>query len=280
MSVYALAILYTIFVWWFSTGVILYLDGLPRHTFRWSMAAATLLLGWALYGLSATGYDASASGAYLSFSYGLLAWAWQEMGFLMGFMTGPRRTSCPTGCSNWRRARYATEAIAYHELGLITSVLIVFALTWDAPNQVGAWTFFILWAMRLSAKLNVFLGVRNLNAEFLPEHLAYLQSYFSEKAMNALFPISVGVSSVVAFYLWQQAGAAGPDAFQATGFSLLAALLTLAIVEHWLLVLPLPGAALWDWGLRSRSQPPPDRALAATLASANASNQRQPTATS
>ena len=32
--------------------------------------------------------------------------------------------------------------------------------------------------MRQSAKLNLFLGVRNLGVEFLPQHLRYLQSFF------------------------------------------------------------------------------------------------------
>ena len=52
----------------------------------------------------------------------------------------------------------------------------MFALTRDGANQVGLWTFVILWAMRQSAKLNVFLGVRNLSEEFLPEHLRYLET--------------------------------------------------------------------------------------------------------
>ena len=39
--------------------------------------------------------------------------------------------------------------------------------------------------MRQSAKLNVFLGVRNLNADFLPDHLKYLQTYFVRAPMNA-----------------------------------------------------------------------------------------------
>ncbi len=33
--------------------------------------------------------------------------------------------------------------------------------------------------MNLSARLNLFLGVRNLHAEFLPEHLRYLGSFFA-----------------------------------------------------------------------------------------------------
>ena len=50
--------------------------------------------------------------------------------------------------------------------------------------------------MRESAKLNLFLGVRNLSEEFLPAHLAYLQSYFRRRSMNMLFPFSVTVSTV------------------------------------------------------------------------------------
>ena len=40
---HGLPVLYALFVWWFSTGLILYLDGLPRRTFRWSMLGATVL---------------------------------------------------------------------------------------------------------------------------------------------------------------------------------------------------------------------------------------------
>ena len=45
MLEYGLPVLYALFVWWFSTGVIIYLDGLPVRTFRWSMLGATATLG-------------------------------------------------------------------------------------------------------------------------------------------------------------------------------------------------------------------------------------------
>ena len=48
------AAVYTLFVWWFSTGVILYLNGLPRHTFKWTMGGATVVLVAALYALKLT----------------------------------------------------------------------------------------------------------------------------------------------------------------------------------------------------------------------------------
>ena len=40
----------------------------------------------------------------------------------------------------------------------------------------------------MSAKLNVFLGVPNLNEEFLPEHLRYLQSFFTAQADEPAVP--------------------------------------------------------------------------------------------
>jgi putative photosynthetic complex assembly protein 2 len=110
----------------------------------------------------------------------------------------------------------------------------------------------ILWIMRQSAKLNVFLGVRNLNEGFLPSHLKYLQTYFTKRAMNRLFPVSVIVSTVVAAMIWQAAAATGITAFEATALTFAATLLTLAVMEHWFMVLPLPFEVMWNWGLKSR----------------------------
>jgi putative photosynthetic complex assembly protein 2 len=73
MADYLLPSLYALFVWWFSTGVIIYLDGLPPRTFRWSMAGATIVLVASIWGLSATAETATVGGAYAAFSYGLLA---------------------------------------------------------------------------------------------------------------------------------------------------------------------------------------------------------------
>ncbi|MGQ0700948.1 MAG: putative photosynthetic complex assembly protein PuhE [Panacagrimonas sp.] len=257
LSTHGLPILFTLFLWWFSTGAILYLDGLPRRTFRWSLAGASVVLICALYALSASATDTGASAAYCAFACALLVWGWLEMSFLMGFVTGPRTTACPPGSSGWRRVAYAIEAILYHEIALLLGALTIAVLTWEAPNQLGLETFVILWISRQSAKLNVFFGARNLSEEFLPDHLRYLQSYFARRPMNLLFPVSVTVGTIGAVVLWQLAFADGiPDA-DAIGLSFLATLLTLATIEHWFLMLPIPSNALWDWGLRSRRQTMP-----------------------
>jgi putative photosynthetic complex assembly protein 2 len=249
---YGLPVLYTLFVWWFSTGLILYLDGLPRGTFRWSLVGASGLLALGLYGLAASQNDTSVLGAYIAFTSGVLVWGWQEVGFLMGFITGPRRKPCPIGCSGWRHLGHAIQAMLYHELSLVATAGVVVAIAWGGENQVGTWTFLILWGMRESAKLNMFLGVRNLNEEFLPDHLQFLRSFFRRKAMNLLFPFSITVSMVILTLLVREAISAGSSDFAAAGYAFLGTLMALAILEHWFLVLPIPTASLWRWGLRSR----------------------------
>ena len=248
MSLYLLPIAYTLFVWWFSTGVIIYLDSLPRRTYRWTMLGTTVVLAVALYGLAVSSGDTTVAGAYHGFTCGLLIWGWLEVSFLLGFVTGVRNAPCPPGCTGWRRFGLAIQAVLHHELAIIAGAVVVVDLTWGGANQVGTWTFMVLWGMRCSAKLNLFLGAPNLNAQFLPQHLRFLESYLLKKPMNLLFPLSISVSSVVTVILVQRAIAA--DAAAATGLTFLAALMSLAILEHWFLVLPLPDAALWKWALR------------------------------
>lgn len=256
MADHGLPVLYALFLWWFSTGLILYLDGLPQRSFRWSMLACTGVALLSLWGLAATRDDTSVLGAYAAFTYGLLIWGWHEMSFLMGYVTGPRRVPCPEGCQGWRHLGHATAAILWHELAIAVTALVMVSLTWGGANQVGTWIFMVLWVMRLSAKFNVYLGVPNLTEEFLPQHLSYLKSFMRKRPMNALFPISVTIGTIVATRLVDRAWGAGEGSFEATAYTFVAVLLALAILEHWFLVLPLPDAALWSWALKSRAPNP------------------------
>jgi putative photosynthetic complex assembly protein 2 len=253
MSQYVLPALHSLFIWWFSTGVVLYLDGLPQRTFRWTMLGATVVLAIALAGLSLSSADTTVGGAYAAFTYALLAWSWIEVSFYLGYVTGPRTQTCPEGCGGWAHFGHAIMASLWHELAIFVLAATVFLLTWDQPNQVGAWTFCVLWWMHQSAKLNVFLGVRNLNEEFIPDHLSFLKSFFTKKPMNLLFPVSVTVSTIMAVVLFQRALSPSATAFEVAGFMNVGTMMALAILEHWLLVLPLPFAAIWAWGLTSRT---------------------------
>jgi putative photosynthetic complex assembly protein 2 len=245
---------YAVLLWWFTTGLILLLDGLPARTFRWSMAAATAALLAAGYVLRTSAADASVSGAYTAFTCAILVWGWLEMSFLMGFITGPRKHACVERCHGWRHFAHAAQAVAYNEIATLIGAAGIVAATWAAPNRVALWTFLILWSMRVSAKLNLFLGVPNLGEKFLPPHLQYLRSFFTKRPMNFLFPLSVSGSTLVLVLLAQTYHEAS-GAFHSVGCALLSSLLALAVLEHWFMVLPLPNEKLWKWALRSERAP-------------------------
>jgi putative photosynthetic complex assembly protein 2 len=234
------AVLIAVSIWWMSTGLILILDGLPRRTYPVSMAGATVLLGSALFGVSYVRDDLSPRGAYIGFGCGIAVWAWLEMSFLMGFLTGSRQHACPAQCGGWRHFLHAIQAILHHELAIIGLGMSVFALSAQGTNRIAAQTIAVLWAMRASTKLNLFLGVRNLSTELLPPDLAYLGGFFRRRPMNFLFPFSITGGTLLAAH------------YVLTGQALLGTLAVLGVLEHWVLVLPFPATALWSWALRSR----------------------------
>ncbi|MFM2118733.1 MAG: hypothetical protein RL722_201 [Pseudomonadota bacterium] len=242
---------YALLVWWLSTGIILWLDGLPRRTFAWSLTGASLVLAAGLWGLHHTRMDVSPTGAYCAFTCALLVWAWQELAFLLGVVTGPHRQACPPQLAGWARTRLALGTVLHHELALLLLAGAVWLATAGGDNAVGWWTYVALWVMRQSAKLNLFLGVRNLSEAFLPDHLKYLHSYFRRRAMNPLWPLSFTACALSAWWVWQ-AAALPEGAAAITGLALLGSLLALGALEHLMLVLPMPPEALWRWGLRSR----------------------------
>ena len=250
----ALPVAFAVFIWWFSTGIVLLLDGLPRTTFRWSHLLSSMLALGAFAGLAHTAAQTTPAGAFCAFTCALLVWGWHELSFLTGWVTGPRTQPESSGASGGQRFVQAVQTILWHELAIAASGAVIVALTWGASNQVGTQTFLVLWAMRISAKLNIFLGVRNLSIELLPPHLKYLGSYFRKRAMNLLFPLVVTAATVVAVLMVREAMAAPAGSAQAIGLMLVNTLLILAIVEHWLLVLPINASAMWRWAMHKPQQ--------------------------
>jgi putative photosynthetic complex assembly protein 2 len=249
---YAAPALFALFVWWFGTGVVLLLDGMPRRTFRWSLALSSLIALAALVCIQRSAQHGTVAAAYGAFTCAVLAWGWHELAFLTGWITGPRKAACSAPAHGPTRFHEAVQVILWHELAIILMLLVIVALTWGQPNQVATWTFALLWVMRLSAKLNLFLGVRNRGEEFLPAHLVYLASYFRARSFNALLPLTLlagGAGAVLV--IGQAVGSAGA---QRVGLLLVASMLVLALLEHLLMVLPLQSSALWRWAMR-QAQP-------------------------
>jgi putative photosynthetic complex assembly protein 2 len=249
--------LFALLVWWLGTGIVMLLDRLPRTTFGLSMGVSTVVAVGALVCIAQAAQSSSPAGAYAAFTCAVLVWGWHELAFLTGWLTGPRKLACSAPLHGPTRFREAVRTILWHELGIVATFGLVVYLSWGGPNPVAAWTFGLLWVMRLSAKFNLFLGVRNRGEQFLPAHLSYLSSYFPRRPMNALLPLILLAGVAVNVGLFQ--GAAQASGAPRVALLLVAALLSLALIEHLFMVTPFEPTALWRWAMRpsrwSRSRP-------------------------
>lgn len=249
----AVAILYALFVWWFSTGLVFLVVLRRPAALRAGLIGAAAAAPLCLVVLARAGAMTGVAGAYIAFTAAVVLWGTQEVAFLSGVVTGPRPRPCPPGARGLDRLGAAVAAILWHELALIAASAAVVAVTWQAPNQIGALTFLVLWIMRVSAKLNLFLGVPVLNDEAMPTRIAHLRSYFRRGPISWLFPICVlGAVLLVARFAEM---AADPQASRATvaGACLLVGLTALALAEHLFMLVPLPIDRLWRWSTRAAS---------------------------
>jgi putative photosynthetic complex assembly protein 2 len=268
--------LFALFLWWFSTGALMFAVGRAPSTFRWTMLVMTGMLAYAMYGIAETVRDASVAGAYWGFTYSLMAWAWPEASFLTGQVTGPRTIDAPQNAKGRARFIAATETVIHHELAIAAIGLAIAAMSWGQPNQTALWTYLILWALRLSAKFNLFLGVQNTGRDLLPQHLTYIGSYLPVRPMNGLFPISITLGTAVTASLVAYACHPGTTAFGVTNATLLAALAGLGVLEHWAMVLPLPIDKLVAWTRSGAGAHVAHVATADTTTDPNAQSWSQP----
>ncbi|WP_120077859.1 putative photosynthetic complex assembly protein PuhE [Aurantiacibacter odishensis] len=251
-SGHILPVVATIAMWFFATGLIAWLDNRERATFPRSLAWAGVAGVAGLVAVVASMHTVSLGAVYLSFAGAILIWAWHEIGFLTGAIAGPRREPCPPDARGWDRFGHASAAMAWHEIALALTALVLIALTWSAPNQVGAMVFLLLFVLRLSTKLNIFVGVPNMSTEIIPPHLAYLQSYFGPRRLHPLLVASVIGNVALATWLGLAALQAAPGSAEAAGASLLFALAALGALEHLFLALPFRDGALWKWAIPAR----------------------------
>jgi len=246
---HAIAASYVAFLWWFSTAAILRADRLPPRTFPITLGGATVLLALGLAGILASRDNATPAGNYAAFGSALLVWAWAETAFLLGYVTGPRTTSLSS--SGWGRFAQAVATILWHEVATIGLLVVIAVLAADAANPLAFDTFALLWLLRVSAKLNLFLGVRNTGESLLPPHLGYLASYFARRRSNALMPVSLlamaGAGGLMAIAAFDP----GIRPHDSTALVMKATLLALAALEHVFMVLPLDLTRIFAWSATS-----------------------------
>jgi putative photosynthetic complex assembly protein 2 len=244
------AALAAIFLWWFSTGVIMLAVRRADQTGR-HLAVVILalpLLGFGLWAVVQSLHLSTLPGVYLGFLGALAIWGWIELAFLAGVITGPLRAPCLPGLSGQPRFFRAFATIAWHELALTCGLLALVLMSGEAENRMAVATYLILFVARILAKLNLFFGVPRINFEFIPARLTHLKSYFRRGPLTFAFPVAITVLTAFLALCLERLWFAGSDVALA-GYALLTALAALALLEHWLMVVPLPDAKLWRWML-------------------------------
>ena len=263
--------LFALLAWWFGTGAILWLVRRPTGGFRGRMAAVTiagLASVWvAWHSMQVSGPAA----AYLGFASVIVMWGWHEMAFLSGWITGWRKSPLTPGARGLLRFKESVQVVLHHELALLFNFTLLWVLQQGHPNHVAICTFALLWCMRLSAKLNLFFGVPEVGEQYLPDHLKYLGSYFRRGRVSLFFWGSIAMAS--GSWLWLVSQARSGAVEVTTGWVLLAALLGLAIVEHLIMMFPLPLQKLWGWAMGTPAAAPAV-AAAAVPAMPGASGER------
>lgn len=185
---------------------------------------------------------------YLGFLGALAVWGWGELAFLTGVISGPMKEDCPNGPSEQSQFGRAFATVAHHEILLLMGLLGLVVTSAGADNRMALATYSILFLARISAKLNLYFGVPRINTEFVPGRLAHLKTYFRKSPATLAFPIAITVLTALLAVCIERLITAEAIVTQ-TGFALLTALAALALLEHWLMVIPLPDAKLWRWML-------------------------------
>ncbi|MEO1487987.1 MAG: putative photosynthetic complex assembly protein PuhE [Pseudomonadota bacterium] len=242
----------TVMIWFVATGLVAWADNRDAKTFPRSLAIGGFAGISGLVVILIASQSVSSMAVYIAFVGALLVWGWHEIGFLTGAAAGPRREPAAPGLKGFERFTQASATVIHHEVALALTALLLISLSWNAPNQIGATVFVLLFGLRLCAKINMFIGVPNSTAEMLPPHLGYLKSYFGRNRMTWLLTGSIAAISAIALWFGSLAAAAPLGSAEMVGASLLTTLCMLGALEHLFLALPFRDGMLWGWALPRR----------------------------
>lgn len=253
------SMLLTVVLWWGSTAVIarLIVGNPERYPVLLRIFATIGATGFAV--ILATREVNSTASAVAALLAALAVWSWIEVTFLTGKITG-LTGSKPANATTLRHGfvRHAISALAailWHELLIVAMIVIVAVGTYDSSNDLALQVLLLLWLMRSSAKLNLFLGVRNLGEGFFPPHLQHLLGFMRQRRMNPLMPVSLLLAGAICGYFCTAALTAS-STHDVAAATIIATLSVLALIEHLLMILPVPAETLWRWSLANRRSSP------------------------
>ena len=235
--------------WWLVTGVIV---ALQRN--EWTKLAAwtisTAVAIWAVYVIHAQRGERTAASARRTFLAATAVWMWINVGLYGGWIVGPGQAASVAGEPTLLRASEAIVALLWHELLCVLLLFVTWLLVRRSPNRLAFSALATYWAVLQVAKLNIFFGVANPGARFLPPHLQFLLSYYGPPVNTDFLPFSFFAAVGVALVFWWN-GWQAKDAFLRQSRALLAMLIALAAVEYLLLAVH-SDAPLWEVFLRAR----------------------------
>jgi putative photosynthetic complex assembly protein 2 len=235
--------------WWLVTGVIV---ALQRN--EWTkLAAWTISTGvaiYAVYVIHAERTQRTATSARRTFLASTAVWMWINVGLYGGWIVGPGRAASVAGEATLLRATEAITSLLWHELLCVLVLFVTWLHVRRSPNRLAFAALATYWMVLQVAKLNIFFGVANPGARFLPPHLQFLLTYYGPPANTDFLPFSFFAAFGVALIFWWN-GWQAKDAFLRQSRALLAMLIALAAVEYLLLGVHSQ-APLWEVFLKAR----------------------------
>ncbi|MEO7359293.1 MAG: DUF3623 family protein [Gemmatimonadaceae bacterium] len=228
--------------WWAATGVTLAMQR-SEFTSTASVITATVfaMVGCLLIVNSRS--ETTVRSARLAFLGSALVWWWCSTLFYAG--VGIQiADNIPTGPRTLALAFQAIEATVRPDLLGVFALILLAALVWRKPNSTAFWTLLVFFGSLQTAKLNVFMGVRNSGVDWLPEHLVGLSQFFGPPQNSALLPVTIA-GLAACFLVTAVMSRAATGAFRKHMLAMLSFLLGLALLEHVFLGVNLT-LPLWD----------------------------------
>ena len=235
--------------WWLVTGVIVALQRNEWTKFAaWTISTGVAI--YAVYVIHAERTQRTASSARRTFLASTAVWMWINVGLYGGWIVGPGHAASVPGEATLFRATEAISALLWHELLCVLVLFVTWLHVRVSPNRLAFAALATYWIVLQVAKLNIFFGVANPGARFLPPHLQFLLSYYGPPANTDFLPLSFFAAFGVALIFWWN-GWQAKDAFLRQSRALLAMLIALAAVEYLLLGVHSQ-APLWEVFLKAR----------------------------
>jgi len=239
-----LGVTLTLLAWWIGTGaVFLAARGGPRRR-RWSFAGATAMMGLAITAMPGLSGRTDTGGILLALLAGFSVWAWVELSFYTGYVTGPSRAVPPPGAGFRTRFRYALAACLWHELVIPVLGVVLWIVAGSGVHLWSLWIYLTFWVLHEVARVNVLAGVPHPFAELLPDHLDHLEPYLEARRPGWLLPTTL-VAHLVALGFLVTAALSAVGTPGLLGWVSIAALVALGWLEHLVLLLPIPLERLW-----------------------------------